>query len=191
MDMPNPLPRLMNTLELAQPLATFEPALYTWASGSGIRVRSRIDLLTLSNKYAIIGSYPGEISAIDIGIGLDVLDALAKAAPTDRHYQVAWRHLLTAAGTDQDNRFLAIIELQQLFGGILLDAVETPHSIIIPRPSGSYILAGHEDFYILNASPLGTKLNDVSVTHADRIISRERIDRPSALDPPTLFQMSS
>lgn len=165
----------MRYVYLAQPLAEYQRALYSWASRCGRKVQSRMELLELSNQYAIMGSQAADITAIDIGIALDVLDGHEKAPKFIERYEAFWRVKMEEAGMDNSKRFVGILALQQFFGGILLDSIETPHAVIIPQANGTYVLAGHENFYLLNHSPLGPDMNGAEPLRESHIIHQSSV----------------
>lgn len=172
---PNPIPRLMSYVNLAQPLPEYSRAIYSWASRCGYPIESRMDLLELSNRYAMMGSQAADISAIDIGIALDVLDAHQKAPKFLERYEAFWRVKMEEAGQDNSKRFIGILALQQFFGGILLDCIETPHAVVIPQANGTYVLAGHEHFYLLNHSPLGVDMNGAEPLKESHIVTQSTV----------------
>lgn len=159
--MPNPIPRLMDEVNLAQPLEAFKNHVFAWASGCGLPITEKIHLYQLANQYAITGSQQSDISGIDVGIALDVMDGLEKAPRFNERYQAFWSYKMQEAQQARKSRFEVIIQIQQFFGGILLDSIETPHALIIPQESGRYIFITHENFYVLSESPLMNKSFDV------------------------------
>lgn len=170
------LPRLINEIELAQPLESFRAELFTWASLSGHPIKTLKDFMALRDHYDQ-SEHPDRMTIrIDFDVALEVIDALSKArAQSFSHYETLWRFKFTASLGSQADDFAIMRALQEYFGGILLDGKQTPYLLVIPQPDGTYVQIGYESMLQLSHNPLGEHRSNAQILNSSYIVSQRVI----------------
>lgn len=175
------LPRLINEIELAQPLDTFRAELFTWASLSGYPIKTLKDFMALRDRYDQSEHYDRKTILIDFDVALEVIDGLSKSRPQGfSHYETLWRFKFTSSLGSQADDFANMRALQEYFGGILLDSKLTPYLLLIPQPDGTYINIGYESILQLSHNPLGEDRAAAQVLNASYIVSQRVITESGA-----------
>lgn len=170
------LPRLINEVELAQPLKEFTAELFTWASQSGRPVKTLRHFVELKKAYHD-SEHPDRFKiAMDFAVALETISALEKASHHNyTFYESIWRFKFTASLGSQSDDFAVMRSLQDYFGGILLDSRQEPYLLILPQPDGTYIQMGYESILQLQYNPLGESRDQNPILQESYIVSQRLI----------------
>lgn len=170
------LPRLINEVELAQPINIFTAELYTWASQSGVPVKTLRQFVDLKKSYHD-SNHPDRFKvAMDFEVALETISALEKAKHHDyAFYENIWRFKFSASLGSQSDDFAIMRSLQDYFGGILLNSRQEPYLLILPQPDGTYIQMGYESILQLTLNPLGEKRDKNEILQQSYIVSQRVI----------------
>lgn len=160
-------PRLLDVVELAQPLATLEPQIYAWASESGTSVYTQSQLRRLKDLAHGFRDQAGvEGFATDLYLALGALTAQERR-PADgwmgyvRHWELKRLQVRLSSGDKTD--FTRLRELEIQVGGILLNDPSCPLVLLIPQPDGNWIQAGWELLIELAGSPFGPNRHQLPI----------------------------
>lgn len=172
---PQCLPRLLSTVDLAQPLHTLEPLLLRWASASGWILKTVDAFEALAKAMEQQPALSSEDTTLDLRLAVDAWQALRRRPPSGfLGYVMIWQSRMStqrALGVGDEGRLRA---LQHQLGGILLDGKAAPYILLCPQPDGTWMQMGFESVVLLDRSPLDEQRKRARVVRIHQLPAADR-----------------
>ncbi len=164
-------PRLLNAVELAQPLSTLEPAIFRWASGRGTAVFDEAQLKSMYERERVLAMTHGLVRdhVHDLYLAMGALNAARRRLPGGfRAYAELWEitRVVQRVSKGDKTDFSRLRELEVRVGGILLNDRACPLTLLVPQADRTWITLGFESVIHFASSPLsGGPIPPVLRTH--------------------------
>jgi hypothetical protein len=162
--------QLLQAVNLAQPREALERDLRTWAGLDGQEGDLLVQLQSL--RFGDGGFANAETFAYELRFATGAITAIRRSS-TDGfpHYSSAWMRSMEIARRDPAADFGRLRRLHAQWGGILLDSWTNPSVLLVPLPTGFWIIAGFVSIVLTATCPLtmapGEQLKLITADAAD------------------------
>jgi len=169
-----PPPRLLTTVDLNRPLRELEAAILEWACRQDEGAVFSTDQLEQLRRR-VSGRAGGERDrhiSMDLQVAIGALQAREKEAPGGwEAYIASWEEHRLTTDLGMSTEIDQLRDLQDRFGGILLNSRAAPFVLLIPCSDGTWVQMGWTTLTRLASSPLDP-------TKPPAVISTYRADEP-------------
>lgn len=167
--------RLIDQVNLAQPLVQLEPQVFAWAAETfGQSVYSLQQLISLYDKHRYGDEDRPRWHAMDLYFGVGAIKALQRRPPTGwPGYIEAFerKRVVQRLRSNDTTDFSRLRELEIELGGILLSDRACPFVLVCPQPDNTWLTVGFESLMLFSQSPMRG-------THGKEALVRSHIPTP-------------
>ena len=164
-------PRLLSTVNFAQPRDIVEREVLTWATHcQASSVYTIEQLRRLRDRFGDAPNTRAIDFARDIEIAFNMLDAHDRR-PADgwSGYFKSWEMAFHTNHAFNGNRFGRLRGLYREFGGLLLNDVACPLLLVLPQPGGTWVQMGEQAMIERDTSPFGPDRDHFRTIHSAAI----------------------